>query len=125
MQQLSSGTPANPYEIDTSYLKIRSSSLTSTEKIVNVMFDEVYTCSRVECVGGKLVGLTEEGKMSKTVFVFMIQSLHSKYKDVVKIIPLDALNTKLLENHFRSVLTALAPLYTVVSVASDNHVVNR
>ena len=122
---MSSETSANPYEVDMSYLKARSSFLTEGEKVVNLTFDEVYTCSRVECVGGRLIGVTADGKMSKTVLVFMIQSLKSKYKDVVKIIPVDSINVKLLEHHFNNVLHALAPLFTVISVTSDNHVVNR
>ena len=59
------------------------------------------------------------------MLVFMIQSVRSKYKDVVKIVPVESLNEQLLQRHFMSVLQALSEIFFVISATSDNHVVNR
>ena len=59
-----------------------------------LIIDEVYTASRMEYHDGEFVGLTEDGKVAKTLFVFMVNSMTSKYKDVVKLIPFDRLTSK-------------------------------
>ena len=64
--------------------------------------------------------------MAKTVLVFMVQSLLSKYKDVVKLIPVSRLNGDLLKEHFTVVVSELHRLgFEVVAVSIDNHPVNR
>ena len=44
---------------------------------------------------------------------------------MVKIIPVESLNEKLLEKHFFSVIKAISELFFVISVTCNNHVVNR
>lgn len=125
LQMLSSGTSANPYDVDLTYLKTRCANLSENQKVVNLMFDEVYTACRVECVGGNLIGLTEDGEQCKTILVFMVQSLEKKYKDVVKLVPLSSFSVAILEKHFNAVMSAVSSLLFVISVTSDNHLVNR
>ena len=84
--------------------------------------DKIYT---VEYSNGSFVGLTEEGKPSKTVLTFMIQSVNSKYKDVVCLQPFYQLDTEFLKSWFHTVMVALHDLFIVVAVSVDNHVCNR
>lgn len=125
LQQLSSDTSVTTSNIDISYISARVNHLSDSERIVTLIIDEVYTAQRVECVKGRLTGLTESGDVGKTVLTFMVQSLKSKYKDVVKIVPVVSLNLDILYQHFVSVLKNIKELLHVIAVVVDNHPVNR
>ena len=119
LQQLSSGTSVATNTIDMDYLQCRTAALKEHEKIVVLLIDEVYTARRVECVSGKLVGLTEDGEISKTVLTFMVQSLRAKFKDVVQLVPLAGFSCDVLEMHFIAVLstkTRSIPIQLLVPV---------
>ena len=63
--------------------------------------------------------------MAKTVLVFVVQSLLSKYKDVVKLIPVSQLNGDMLKEYFTVVISELHRLgLEMVAVSVDNHPVN-
>ena len=125
LQKLSSGTTVSPFLLDQEYIKSRAAHLEENEKIVVLMIDETYVASQVELVDGKLVGMTKDSKLAKTVLVFMIQSIRSKYRDVVKIIPVASLTTDFLLEQFHSVMEGLSNIFHVTAISTDNHVVNR
>ena len=125
LRRLSSATAVESRELDVDYLKQRTSTLTAQERIVTLMLDEVYTAQRVEYSDGAFVGLTEECTAAKTVLTFMIQSAHGRYKDVVCLIPVNRLDTKLLQFWLMKVLKALHDIVFVVALSCDNHVCNR
>ncbi len=125
LQQISSGTAVTPSVVDIEYLKIRASSLQDNQKTVLLIIDEVYVASRIELVDGKLVGVTDNGGLAKTVLVFMVQSIRTKYRDVVKVVPVENLTTSLLLEQFTSVLRSISNIFHVIAVSMDNHVVNR
>ena len=112
-------------KLDLHYLKQRITNLTNKERIVALMIDEVYTAQRVEYSNGAFIGLTEDGSPAKTVLVFMVQSACAKYKDVVCLVPINRLDSKLLRVWFDKVLVALHDIFFVVAVSVDNHVCNR
>ena len=80
---------------------------------------------RIEYSNGCFVGLTEDGVPAKTVLAFMVQSVCSKYKDVVCLIPVNKLDTGLLHAWFDRVMQGLRDIFLVLAVCSDNHVCNR
>lgn len=125
LRRLSTDMNVESCRLDLDYLRDRTSSLTEPEKIVTLMLDEVYTAQRVEYTDGAFIGLTEEGKPAKTVLAFMVQSLHSKYKDVVCLIPVSQLDTGILRKWFDKVMEAIDPYLLVIAVSVDNHVCNR
>ena len=126
LQQLSTNNNVHPNDIDLIYMMTRVRNLSDKEKIVNLIIDEVYTSTRIEYQNGEFIGLTENGKVAKTLCVFMVQSLYSKYKDVVKLIQVESLKVTALRQYFDCVMNALHGLGLVVlSVSVDNHVVNR
>lgn len=125
LQQLSQNTSVRPCRLDTEYLTRRTSHLTERNKIVLLIIDEVYTAQRMEYQNGQLIGLTENGSKAKTVLTFMVQSLFSKFKDVVYLAPVDRLNTLQLNSYFESLLEQLSHFVFVQAVSVDNHVVNR
>ena len=91
-----------------------------------MILDEVYTAATVEYENGEFVGRTEEGEIAKTLSVYMVHSLSSKYKDVVKLIPLAKYNREALQTCTLSVIEKLREIgLTVQALSADNHAVNR
>lgn len=127
LQQLSTGISVHANNIDLSYMKTRTESLSLMERHVNLIIDEVYTAARVEYHNGQFVGLTEDGDVAKTLCVFMVHSLSSKYKDVIQMVPVKSLTSDKLKLAFDSVMTALHShtCLRVISVSVDNFAVNR
>ncbi len=125
LQQLSEGTSVTTGTVQKTYLRQRSATLKEDEKIVILLIDEVYAAQRVEMVNGRIIGMTENGAVAKTVLTFMVQSIRSKYKDVIKIVPVESLTIDILKKHFYSVLQDIADIFITVAVCVDNHVVNR
>ena len=125
LRQLSRSTSVDLEDINISFLKTKSSALSDKEKIVTLLIDEVYTAQKVEYENGKFIGMTSDGQIAKTVLTFMIQSISSKYKDVVCMVPVMNLTSKHLRAWFDKVMNALKEIFLVVAVSVDNHVVNR
>ena len=125
LQQYSSALSVETGVLDLSYLGNRTKNLTENERMVTLMIDEVYTAQRIEYNNGSFTGLTEDGVPAKTVLTFMVQSVCSKYKDVVCLIPVNCLDTALLQRWFEKVMHALDGIFFVVAVSVDNHICNR
>ena len=107
------------------YLAARFSKLREDEKMVTLMIDEVYSAQRVEYSNGKFSG-TIGDVPSKTILCFMISSAKSKYKDMVSLCPIDALDAKLLHSLFLQALLGLEKVgFHVLAISVDNLSVNR
>jgi len=125
LRRLSQGTSVETNTVDCKYIHQRISELSDTEKIVTLCIDEVYTATRLEYVGGRFIGLTDEGKAAKTVLSFMVVSASSKYQDVVSLVPVSSFSTDLLYLEYIRVMDALDGLLDVCALSVDNHVCNR
>ena len=90
-----------------------------------LMIDKVYTAQRIEYSNGNFVGLTEKGKLAKTVLTFKIQSVSHKFNDVVCLLPVNQFDSEFLKKWFDKVMFALNDLFFVVAVSVDNYVCNR
>lgn len=107
------------------YLKKRTADLTSRERLIGVIIDEVYCAKRVEFAGGKLFGLENESA-SKTLLCFMIRSVAGKYRDMVAMHPISKIDSSVIEKFYQQVLSAVTDIgLTVVSVSTDGHSANR
>ena len=89
------------------------------------LIDEVCTAQRVEYSNGSYIGLTEEGRPAKTVLVFILQSVCKKYSDIVCLVPIARIDTKILKLLFDLGMDAFDEIYFVVAIYVDNHVCNR
>jgi len=137
LRQYSSGLSVETGALDLSYLISRTKALADKERMVTLIIDEAYTAQRIEYNNGsftgltddgrpaKTVGLTDDGRPAKTVLTFMVQSVCSKYKDVVCLIPVNQLDMALLQRWFEKVILALDGIFFVVAVSADNHICNR
>ena len=107
------------------YITFRIKNLSDRDRIVTLIIDEIYTAARIEFHNGRFIGMTEDGNVSKTVLAFMVESLTSKYRDVVKLIAVDSLTSQQLRRYFDVLLSRLDQHLFVVAVLVDNHAVNR
>eukprot|EP00094_Tigriopus_californicus_P011271 TCALIF_10878-PA protein Name:"Protein of unknown function" AED:0.69 eAED:0.70 QI:0/0/0/1/0/0/2/0/100 len=76
------------------YLQRRIESLEPCERIVNLLFDEVYSAKKCEYASGRFYGLDEDQDASKTVLCFMITRGAGSFFDVVCMVPLTRINNE-------------------------------
>ena len=125
MRQYSSGLTVKTGALDISYFATRANNLSEQEQMVTLMIDEVYTAQRMKNSNGSFDGLSEKGAPTETVLIFMIQSVRSKYKDVVCLQSVSQSDTASLQKWFKKVMLALDDLFFVIVVSVDNHNCNR
>ena len=89
------------------------------------MIDEIYTASHIEYSNGSFIGLTDDGLPAKTILAFMVQSIRSKYKDVVCLVRISKLDTASLRAWFDRVMISVDEFLLVSAISVDNHVCNR
>ena len=110
LRQLSAGSDVSTSKVYLKYLKHQSENLSALEKIVVLLFDEVFMAKWVEYSDGSFVGLTEDGVPAKTVLAFMVPSICGKYRDFVCLIPVNKLNTDTSSQWFNRVLKSICAL---------------
>ena len=70
IRKLSTDFIAETGKLGLHYMKQRRVNLMQLEKVVVLMFDEVYTAQRVAYSNGAYIGLTEDGTPAKMVLAF-------------------------------------------------------
>ena len=125
LRQISGSISVQTGKLGLTYLKERTSHLLPIERKVVLIVDEVYTAQRIEYCNGQFIGLTKDGTPSKTVLTFMVQSIYSKYRDVVCLVPISKLDSGLLREWFCKVMEGLKDVFLVLAVSAGNHVCNR
>ena len=109
------------------YLSVRISSLNQFQRYVVLIIDEIYVEKKRELSGGKIFGYTSDSRhLARTALVFMISSITGGYRDVVKIVPTDSLNSVKLNESYEFVIQEVQSVgFQVVCISVDNHPVNR
>ena len=71
-------------------------------------------------------GNSDDGDLAQTLLCFMISSLSSQYRDVVRMVPLNKINVQIVTNTFLEIVDIVEKVgFNVVAVCADNHPVNR
>lgn len=85
-----------------------------------------FTSSYFDYVGGSIVGSAFDSAQAATsVFVFMISSIMSKFKDVVHMVPAKCMKAETLHDILRNVVTGLHNIgFHVICVVTDNNAIN-
>lgn len=109
------------------YLKIKTNSLSSREKIVAVQMDEIYVKSTLNYTGGKLIGTASNAQESATtVQAFMLSSIFGNYTEIVGLIPMKKMTAvDLRANLLQTIQRVQSAGFTVLAIIADNNAVNR
>jgi hypothetical protein len=107
------------------YLEARIKSLLPRERKIAIIMDEVYSAKRAEFSGGTFYGV-EHGEPTKTMLCVMIKSVAGTFKDMVAMMPLVKIDSKILDGLVRKVIHAVQSVgFTVVTILTDAHSSNR
>ena len=89
-----------------------------------MVFDEIYIYQTVEYCSAKFVGLSEDGISPATsVLCFMINSLVSKYCNVVLMVPLNGINVEKLDRYFHRAMQLVSDAgFVGIATIADNPV---
>ena len=116
--------PGNP-DVCPEWDSTRIQGLSSRERIVVVILDEIYCAQRMEYIGGQFFGM-KDGKSIKTLLVFMIKSVAGAYMDVVAHYPVSNLDSNMLEEAAKEVMKTLHEIgFEALILSLDNAAPNR
>ena len=108
-----------------SYLKKKAQRLEDKELFVNLLLDEIHVKSLLTYKNGKLIGSTEKD-IATTIHCFMITSLFSSNKDIVRFVPAKKMPAEELLMHLKNVLLVVRKAdYRVVSIITDGNRINK
>ncbi|PAA94070.1 hypothetical protein BOX15_Mlig022091g1 [Macrostomum lignano] len=115
-----------PGVVEEMYLQLRTESLSSREKHVVLIIDEVATAKRIEFNCDSAYGLASDGKMTSSILAFLIKSVGASYQDVVGLFPVNCLTALDLCNMAKEVIAAVTKSgFEIVALSCDNSSVNR
>lgn len=104
------------------------SNLTTSEKRLILMFDEMYVKPSIRFRGGHIIGYSEDksDEIAKTILVLMLKPMFGKPAFVCRMIPTFKLSVGTLENAIRNVTKQVHEEGgTVFCLMCDNHPTNR
>ena len=125
LQQISSGIKSETGNLAYIDQRICNLLVSSTERKVVLIVDDVCTAQWIEYCNGQFVSLTKDGIPAKIVLAFIVQSIVGKYKDIICLIPINNLDSGLLRECFFGVMEAIKDCFDVLTVSADNHVNDR
>ena len=128
LKALSANLNIGEGNISVAYLKRKAQLLAQHKKLVNIQLDETHIKSKISYQNGKVFGNAEnhEQKAANRIQCFLISSVLSSNKDVVSLIPVHKMTTDDLTRMTLDVIKIVTEAgYTIVSILSDNNIVNR
>ncbi|KAG8175396.1 hypothetical protein JTE90_023762 [Oedothorax gibbosus] len=106
------------------YLKKKANLLKPNERVVNLLFDEIYVDKCIDFKSGHLYELSENADTLATTVQSFITSVFSHNKDIVSLFPVSNMTAQDLHNYCCQVLQMLECGYTVLIIISDNNKLN-
>ena len=126
LRQISATVTANCDLESNEYLQRKTSYLQDEEIYVNLMLDEIHVKPQLSFKNSSLTGCDDDNNLATSIHCFMISSLRSKYKEVVKLVPAKTMDAEKLLTCLKSVLRSLVQAgYKVVSVITDGNRINK
>ncbi|XP_066966382.1 uncharacterized protein [Macrobrachium rosenbergii] len=109
-----------------SYIKNKAKSLLPSDKTVILMVDEIHLSSYLDYKGGSIVGSAfNSNEAATSAYAFMLNSIGSKFRFVVHIIPVKTIKAEILHMVLKKVIIGLEKIgFNVLCVVSDNNRIN-
>ena len=109
-----------------SYIKQKFKALSDADKTVILMMDEIHLKPYFDFKGGNIVGSAfDRTEAATSAYAFMLNSILSKYRDVVHLIPVKSIKAETLHNLLKKVIIGLEHIgFNVICVVSDNNRIN-
>jgi hypothetical protein len=107
------------------YLSEKINLLKGEEKLVNILFDEIYVKSEVTYKNGKLEGMsaTDVTQPTTTILAVMYTSVLSKNKDVVGLFPVQNLTADYLSELIQKIIKDMTFMgFEILTLISDNNI---
>lgn len=121
------GQSVNNKVLNEKYLFNQSGKLNDHEKIISLKFDEIQIKKRLDFRGDNLFGVAENesNAAAQHVQAFMIRSLKSNYKEIVRLVPVYKQNSDFLMENLLDVIDTLERTgFHIVLLTSDNSSIN-
>lgn len=108
------------------YIKKRFKTLLQCDKTVSLMVDEIHLKPFLDYKGGSIVGSAyNSDAVATSAYVFMLNSIASKFKDVVHIIPTKIMKAETLHDMMKKIILGLENIgFRVISIVTDNNAIN-
>ena len=109
------------------YIKHKYSTLIENDKLVILMLDEIHLKECLEYKGGKIIGTSYDNESCATsANVYMLKSVLSQFKNVVRVLPVKALSEESLFEFIKKVILGLENIgFKVLCTITGNNAINR
>ena len=109
-----------------SYIKGKVKALLPSDKTVILMIDEIHLIPYFDYKGGSIVGSAfNSNEAATSAYAFMLNSICSKFCDVVHIIPVKTIKAEIPHMVLKKVIIGLEKIgFNVLCVVSDNNRIN-
>ena len=109
------------------YIRSKFKNLLGCDKTVMLLVDKIHLKPYFDYKGGNLVGAAYNSNDAATsAFAFMVNSVFSKFKEVVHVLPARKMDAEALFNLLRKTIIGLEKIgFTVIAIITDNNAINR
>ena len=109
------------------YIKNKFKFRVQNDTAVSLLVDKIHLKSYFDYKDGNIVGFSDNSNQAATsVFVFMLSSVFSQYKDVVHVMPTKCLKAESLFDIIKCIIIGLEEIgFQVLSIIRDNNAINK
>jgi hypothetical protein len=131
LQSISSSLQVSPNSelTNKNYLVNVSKPLTSLERVVVLLVDEIYITARLDYRSKSIIGSavnSPSNEVAKTVLTYMISSAFGNLKEVVKFVPVNKIKGTEVTEITKQIINFVQDCgFEVLCVITDNHSINR
>ena len=109
------------------YIKSKYKSLVPSDKTVTLLEDEIHLKPYFDYKRGNVVGAAyNTNEAATSTFAFMVNSVFSKFKEVVHVLPTRRMDAKSFFNVLPKTIVGLEEIvFNVIPVVTDNNAINK